>query len=270
MSLNKRNTRWAAAVAAAVLIMVAGLYLAGPSGSPPNPGLRTPAAQAAQVPTATNPDAAGDHAGAASVELSETQLQAVKVEPVGQRVFATQSEAVGNIGFNDDVAVQVFSPYPGKIMQALARLGDEVVKGQKLFTVDSPDLAQAESVLIAAAATRDLTTRTLTRARQLQETQGVAQKELEQAISDQQGAEGACKAARNALRLFGKTEAEIDHIVAQRRIRSHHGCHQPHNGQGHRPQRPARTLGAAGRHARALLGGRHLDHVDAGLRGGKR
>ena len=37
------------------------------------------------------------------------------------------------------------------------------------------------------------------------------------AISDQQTAEGALKAARDAVRIFGKTEAEIDMIVKERK-----------------------------------------------------
>jgi cobalt-zinc-cadmium efflux system membrane fusion protein len=125
---------------------------------------------------------------------------------------------VGSIDFNQDMTVQVFSPYPGKIIGLFARLGDEVAKGQKLYTIDSPDLGQAESTLIAAAGVRELTTQTLARARKLYETQGISQKDLQQAISEQQSAEGAYKAARNAVRLFGKTDAEVDRIVAERKI----------------------------------------------------
>ena len=116
------------------------------------------------------------------------------------------------------MTVQVFSPYQGKIVGLFAKLGDEVAKGQKLYTIDSPDLGQAESSLIAAAGVLELTTKTLARAKKLYETQGISQKDLEQAISDQQSAEGALKAARNAVRLFGKTEAEVDQIVAKRKI----------------------------------------------------
>src|SRR5206468_3975241 len=44
----------------------------------------------------------------------------------------------------------------------------------------------------------------------------VSQKDMEQASSDQQTAEGALRAARDAVRLFGKTDAEVDRIVAER------------------------------------------------------
>jgi cobalt-zinc-cadmium efflux system membrane fusion protein len=44
----------------------------------------------------------------------------------------------------------------------------------------------------------------------------VSQKDLEQAVSDQQTAEGALRAGRDAVRIFGKTDTEIDAIVAKR------------------------------------------------------
>jgi cobalt-zinc-cadmium efflux system membrane fusion protein len=47
---------------------------------------------------------------------------------------------------------------------------------------------------------------------------GVAEREKEQATSDEQTAEGALKAARDAVRVFGKTDAEIDQMIASRKI----------------------------------------------------
>ena len=44
------------------------------------------------------------------------------------------------------------------------------------------------------------------------------QRELEQATSDEQTAEGALKAARDAVRVFGKTDAEIDRMISFSRI----------------------------------------------------
>jgi cobalt-zinc-cadmium efflux system membrane fusion protein len=92
-----------------------------------------------------------------------------------------------------------------------------VQKGQTLFTIDSPDLLQAESTMIAAAGVLDFTTRNLARLRELYKTRAVSQKDMEQAASDQQTAEGALRAARDSVRLFGKTNAEIDRIIAERK-----------------------------------------------------
>ncbi len=151
-----------------------------------------------------------------SVTLSDSQLGSVKVEPVEEREFPREKEAVGGIGFNEDLSVQVFTPYQGRIIALFGSVGDDVSKGQTLFTVNSPDLLQAESTLIAAAGVLELTNRNLARLQDLYTTRAVSQRDVEQATSDQQTAEGNLRAARDAVRLFGKTAADIDHIIAQR------------------------------------------------------
>jgi cobalt-zinc-cadmium efflux system membrane fusion protein len=115
------------------------------------------------------------------------------------------------------MTVQVFTPYQGRIVGLFAKVGDDVRKGQTLFTIDSPDLLQAESTLIAAAGVLEFTTRNLARLRELYKTRAVSQKDMEQAASDQQTAEGALRSARDSVRLFGKTDAEIDRIIAERK-----------------------------------------------------
>ena len=163
---------------------------------------------------------ARDDLSVSSIVLSANEFAKFKVEPVTEREFAEQREAVGNIAFNDELSVQVFPPYQGKIVSVFARAGDAVQKGAALYTIDSPDLVSAESTLISSAGSLTLTTRVLERAKQLFAVQGIAQKDYEQAMSDQQAAEGAHKAARNALRLFGKTEAEMNRMVAERKVDS--------------------------------------------------
>jgi cobalt-zinc-cadmium efflux system membrane fusion protein len=153
-----------------------------------------------------------------TVELTASQLEAVKIGSVGTYEFPVDKETVGNISFADDLSVQVFPSYQGKIIKCRAELGDQVQKGQPLYTIESPDLIQAESNLIGAAATLDLTSKELSRAKELDGSSGVSQREYEQAISDEQTAEGALKAARDAVRVFGKTDAEIDQIIGSRKI----------------------------------------------------
>jgi membrane fusion protein, heavy metal efflux system len=153
-----------------------------------------------------------------TVDLSPSQLNAIKIAPVATYKFDVEKQAVGNISYADDLSVDVYPAYQGTIIKALVELGTEVRKDQPLYTIKSPDLIQAESTLIGAAATYDLTTKELARAKDLYTTNvGVPQKELEQAISDQQTAEGALKAAGDAVRVFGKTDTEIDQMIASRK-----------------------------------------------------
>lgn len=151
-----------------------------------------------------------------NVNLSDSQLGSVKVELVEERAFPSEREAIGSIQFNQEMTTDVFTPYAGRIIGLFAKVGDDVKKGQTLFTIDSPDLLSAESNLIAAAGVLELTSRNLTRLQELYTTRAISQKDLEQAISDQQTAEGNLRAARDSVRQFGKTVAEIDRIVAQR------------------------------------------------------
>ncbi len=150
-----------------------------------------------------------------TLDLSPSQLNAIKIEPVGSYRFPVEEEAVGNIDYDEDLSVQVFPDYQGTIIATLVQLGAEVRIDQPLNTIKSPDLIQAESTLIGAAATYVLTNKELLRVQGLG---GVAEREKEQASSDEQTAEGALKAARDAVRVFGKTDAEIDHMIASRRI----------------------------------------------------
>jgi membrane fusion protein, heavy metal efflux system len=199
-----RNNK-AATLIIAVLAFAAGtVLLRSESGQP---------ASTRQASSTSNPPQSGT-----TLELAQSQLNAIKIEPVGTYVFPVDKETVGNISFADDLSVQVYPPYQGKIIKSLVELGDSVQKGQPLYTIESPDLIQAESTLIGAAATLDLTSKELARVKDLNGTNGVSEREIEQATSDFLTAEGALKAARDAVRVFGKPDAEIDRIIESRKI----------------------------------------------------
>jgi len=208
MAPRTTHSRLGATVAVALLAIAAIGYWAWHSGNGASSGLGA---------TTANADAPGAPPPAAdSLDLSDSQLTSVKVEAVAERDFPIEKEAVGSIDFNEDMAVQVFSPYQGRIIALFAQVGDDVKKGQTLYTIDSPDLLQAESTLIAAAGVLELDSKNLARLRDLYTTRAVSQHDVEQATSDQQTAEGNLRAARDAVRLFGKTDADIDRIIADR------------------------------------------------------
>jgi cobalt-zinc-cadmium efflux system membrane fusion protein len=118
-----------------------------------------------------------------TVDLSHEQLTAITIAPVGTHLFNVEKEAVGSITFDEDPAV-----------------------------------VQAEATLIGAAATFDVTRKELARVQALGETNGIAPKELEQAISGYQTAAAALKSSRDAVRALGKTDAQIDRLVASGRF----------------------------------------------------
>jgi membrane fusion protein, heavy metal efflux system len=212
----EKITNTVAAVAATAMLMATGGYFLSQSDGGSNAGLGAATTKANAEGTPNGPSGGGS-GNPPTIDLTDSQLASVKVAPVEERQFPIEKEAVGSINFNEEMTLQVFTPYQGRIIALFARVGDDVRKGQTLFTVDSPDLLQAESTLIAAAGVLDFTTRNLARLKELYATRAISQKDQEQAASDQQTAEGALRAARDAVRLFGKTDTDIDQIIAQRR-----------------------------------------------------
>lgn len=153
-----------------------------------------------------------------SVTLTEVQSKQISIVTAQAGSFTPESDAVGYIDFNQDRTVPVFAPYQGRVRQVFAKAGDDVKKGQALFSIDSPDLLQAESNLVSTSGLLALNSRVLERAKKMLEVQVSAQKDVEQAMSDQQTADGNYRAARDAVRIFGKSDTQIDQIVASRKI----------------------------------------------------
>jgi membrane fusion protein, heavy metal efflux system len=121
--------------------------------------------------------------GAPSVDLSAAQVGTIQVAPAGTYSFPIVRTELGSVAFAED-----------------------------------PAIVQAESTLLGAAATLKLTRKELRRAQLLYGTQGVSAREVEQATSDEQTAEAALAAARVALHALGKSDAQIDRMIASGRI----------------------------------------------------
>jgi cobalt-zinc-cadmium efflux system membrane fusion protein len=139
---------------------------------------------AAQTPATQTPVTQVRPAGAtgtpATLDLLPAQLGALRIEQAQTRSFPVEKQAVGSISFEED-----------------------------------PAIVQAESTLLGAAATLELTGKELRRVRGLGESNGIAQKELEQAIASEETARAALKAARDALRALGKSDVEINQLIAR-------------------------------------------------------
>jgi membrane fusion protein, heavy metal efflux system len=165
------------------------------------------------------PDNSGAAPPADSVVLQPSQLRAIGIAPLAEHTFNYRTQAVGIIDFDQNRNVQVFTPYSGRIIEIFADLGDQVRKGQPLFSIESPDFIAAEANLISAAATFDQTSSALRRARQLYATHGIDQNDFETAVANQQSAEGELNAARRAVAIFGTTEQETNDIIARRHVK---------------------------------------------------
>lgn len=166
------------------------------------------------------------------VRVTEQQMAQIKTQVVCSIAFQIEKAAVGRIAFNDDATTPVFSPYTGRIVRLFAKPGDDIQKGAPLFELDTPDLVQAESDLISAYGAvlkarnqLELARRTAARQDDLYQAKAVALKDWEQAQSDVRNAEsdlrsaeGVHAGARDRLRVFGKTDADITATEEHRTI----------------------------------------------------
>jgi cobalt-zinc-cadmium efflux system membrane fusion protein len=137
MKFDKKSACVGAALAAAALIVPFGIYRAGFSGGPLKQACTAPTPNARDegnsAKTALRPS--GDSLAAFSVELSPSEFAKFKVEPVVERAFEIQRETAGTIDFNQEMSLQVFTPFPGEIVTLFAQAGDDVRKGATLFTI---------------------------------------------------------------------------------------------------------------------------------------
>ncbi|HEY7665804.1 MAG TPA: efflux RND transporter periplasmic adaptor subunit [Xanthobacteraceae bacterium] len=154
---------------------------------------------------------------------SKEQWATLTVEPVQQKVFRSEHVTEGKIAVDEDRATPIFSPYAGRVMKLFVKPGDIVKVGQPLFTVEATDMVQAQNDFISAAtalnkARSALNLAQINEKRQslLYEGKAVPLKEvqnakavLDAAENDVRSAEVALEAARNRLRILGKTDREI-------------------------------------------------------------
>jgi len=152
------------------------------------------------------------------------QWSTLTVEPVQQRMFRSEHFTEGKIAIDEDRSTPIFSPYAGRVTKLLAKPGDIVERGQPLFTVEATDMVQAQNDFIAAVTGLNKARSALnlaqivdTRQRLLYDGKAVPLKEvqnaraaLDAAQNDVHSGEVALEATRNRLRIFGKTDREID------------------------------------------------------------
>jgi cobalt-zinc-cadmium efflux system membrane fusion protein len=160
---------------------------------------------------------------------SEAQLAALKIEPVETRTFRPEQITEGNIAIDDELNTPVFSPYSGHVLRLIAKLGDDVERGAPLFAIEATEFVQAANTLITAVAAFKTARSQLTQAEinerrthELYLAKGGALKDWQQSQTDLAAAQNtlrsadiALAAARNQLRILGKSDRDIAALEAQ-------------------------------------------------------
>lgn len=150
--------------------------------------------------------------------LSDAQFASLKVESVKTVSFSTQENTDGKIALNTDAMTPVFSPYSGRIVRVFVSTGDHVKEGEPLLAVVSIEYNDAQNELRNAQAQYDLAKANEARKHSSYEAKGASLQDWQQAQTDLATADSALLAARNHLRVFGKSDADIDHILQSQNL----------------------------------------------------
>jgi membrane fusion protein, heavy metal efflux system len=191
----------AGAALLAVITLVALVPTRAPAIDPPNPRAATPG----------------------TFTPTKEEWASLRTAAVVKRVFRPEAIAEGNIALDDDLTTPVFSPYSGRVVRLIAKLGDTVEKGAPLMAVEATEFVQAQNDLVTALATLDTARSQLRLAQATERRQhglylanGAALKDWQQSQADLvtagsnvRAGEIALAAVRNRLRILGKSDAEI-------------------------------------------------------------
>jgi cobalt-zinc-cadmium efflux system membrane fusion protein len=151
---------------------------------------------------------------AAHLRLTAAQRATLEVVPVATLSFRTERTAEGRIALNGDTTTQVFSPYSGRVVRVLAALGARVQAGTPLLAIEASEFVQGASDLRNAVSQLKLARLNEQRKRGAYDAKGGSLADWQQAQADLAAAETTLQAARDRLRILGRTPAEIDTLAA--------------------------------------------------------
>jgi len=158
------------------------------------------------------PKVAGD---TISFAADSPQLAALALAPAELRA-PVNTELSGRLLWNEEATVRVFTPFAGRVRKIAADLGQHVETNAPLAEVESPDFGQAQADARKAESDLKLTTRSLTRLRELYAHGAAAQKDLEAAEDAQAQAEAEHARAQAKIAAYGATAGTLDEIFILR------------------------------------------------------
>ncbi|HZR70887.1 MAG TPA: efflux RND transporter periplasmic adaptor subunit [Burkholderiales bacterium] len=158
---------------------------------------------------------AHEGAGGERVTLSPEALKAVvlKTAPVERRRLEEQIRATAVIKPNEYRLAHVSPRIGGRAIEVKALLGDAVKPNEPLALLDSLELGEKKSAFLQARTNLEVARRNYAREERLFKQRISSEKEYLEAKGEFERSEAAFRAAREALRLVGLTDEEIDGIA---------------------------------------------------------
>ncbi len=152
--------------------------------------------------------------------LSELEERAIGIETamVTRRIMPDALNAMGKVLANQYRKAIVSYPFPARVYQIHARIGDYVKKGQRLIVLQSEEVGEATSAYYKANADFELARLNFDREQQLFEKGVGAKKNSLSAEAEFKVAETNLDAAEKRLHVLGFTEEEVTRIAQTHQI----------------------------------------------------
>ncbi|MGH7893283.1 MAG: efflux RND transporter periplasmic adaptor subunit, partial [Candidatus Binatia bacterium] len=162
------------------------------------------------------PQAAGDQPpGGERIVLPPQTATAsgIKVASVEERALGAGLRATAVIRPNENRLAHVSPPIPGRAIEVKAVLGDVVQPGQPLALLDSLELGEKKAAFLQARTTLEVTRRNAEREERLFRQRISSEKEYLEAKGEFERSDASYKAAREALRIVGLKDDELEHLT---------------------------------------------------------
>ena len=161
---------------------------------------------ASQMTSYSGNESAAEKAGLFTVP--QDQMAHVQVVPVQKIKLPRVLRLTGTVTYNLFKTTPVFTAVGGPVHEILVAPGEMVKAGQPLLTVNSPDYSQLRSGYIKARDAFQLSEKNYKRAQDLYEHHAIAERDLEQAESDQAQAQADLQSTEAGLKVLGIADPE--------------------------------------------------------------
>jgi cobalt-zinc-cadmium efflux system membrane fusion protein len=182
--------------------------------------------------------------GPAHFVPTPAQWASLSFETVADHAFRAEHVTEGKIAVNEDSSTPIFSPYAGRVVRLLVKPNDRVARGQPLFIIEATDTVQGLNDFATALSAVDTARSKLNLAQIVEKRQNdlyagkavplkdwqQAQADLTTAQNDLRTAETAVEAARNRLRILGRSEDQIETFRQSRQISAETPIYSPIGG----------------------------------------
>jgi membrane fusion protein, heavy metal efflux system len=146
--------------------------------------------------------------------------QQIEIGEVQTKPISGMLRVSGRVEADETRVARIGAPVPGRITDLAVYEGEPVKRGQTLATVYSTELSNAQSTFLKALTQRQLSERSVARARQLLDVGVIGEAELQRREAEVQQADADVSSSREQLAVLGLTREAVERLASTRAVTS--------------------------------------------------